>query len=238
MGELFTFGLVHGAWHGAWCWKYLEKDLRQAGHETVSMDLPIDDPEANFDDYSDVVANKLKGHDNIVLVGHSRAGNVIPRVGGKIALRKLVYLCASFEPATTGRPTVREQKICPPRNSETFHKGINELPNGLTTFDPALAQELFYHDCPANLAEWAASQLRPQRRGGYEPPLLQWPNVPETTIICQQDRVVSPTWSRYASHEWLGLQPVFFPGGHSPFLSRPKELAQTLINLSQDNALQ
>ena len=48
-----TFGLVHGAWHGAWCWERLTPLLRQAGHDVVAMDLPVDDNSASFDTYAD-----------------------------------------------------------------------------------------------------------------------------------------------------------------------------------------
>jgi pimeloyl-ACP methyl ester carboxylesterase len=35
-----TFVLVHGAWHGAWCWYKVVPRLRQAGHEVIAPDLP------------------------------------------------------------------------------------------------------------------------------------------------------------------------------------------------------
>jgi hypothetical protein len=53
-----TFALVHGAWHGAWCWESLAALLRQAGHEVVAMDLPIEDGSASFEDH----AGQLERH--------------------------------------------------------------------------------------------------------------------------------------------------------------------------------
>src|SRR6202012_3413024 len=75
-----AFVLVHGAWHGSWCWDLLIPQLRQLGHETVAADLPIGDPAASFDDYADLVVEAAEGHDDIVVVGHSWAGQVIPIV--------------------------------------------------------------------------------------------------------------------------------------------------------------
>ena len=46
-----TFGLVHGAWHGAWCWDLLIPELERRGHSAVAMDLPCEDPKASFSDY-------------------------------------------------------------------------------------------------------------------------------------------------------------------------------------------
>jgi hypothetical protein len=54
-----TFALVHGAWHGAWCWERLTPILQQAGHGVVAMDLPIEDCSASFDTYADVVCVAL-----------------------------------------------------------------------------------------------------------------------------------------------------------------------------------
>ena len=41
-----TFALVHGAWHGAWCWEPVMAELERRGHRAVAVDLPCDDPAA------------------------------------------------------------------------------------------------------------------------------------------------------------------------------------------------
>jgi pimeloyl-ACP methyl ester carboxylesterase len=89
------FALVHGAWHGAWCWERLTPLLQRAGHAVVAMDLPIDDNSVSFDAYADVVCAALDGcNDDIVLVGHSYGGHTIPLVAARRPVRHLVYLCA------------------------------------------------------------------------------------------------------------------------------------------------
>src|ERR1700735_1625644 len=90
-----TFALVHGAWHGAWCWESLAPLLRQAGHEVVAMDLPIEDGSASFEDYADVVCASLDGYgDDVVVVGHSFGGLTIPLVAARRPVGHLGYLCA------------------------------------------------------------------------------------------------------------------------------------------------
>jgi pimeloyl-ACP methyl ester carboxylesterase len=39
-----TFVLVHGGFHGGWCWAPLVERLEALGHDTVAPDMPIDDP--------------------------------------------------------------------------------------------------------------------------------------------------------------------------------------------------
>jgi pimeloyl-ACP methyl ester carboxylesterase len=70
-----TFALVHGAWHGAWCWGAVTPFLTGAGHEVVSPELPSDDGSADFDAYADFVCTALSGYDDeVVVVAHSLGG--------------------------------------------------------------------------------------------------------------------------------------------------------------------
>jgi hypothetical protein len=50
-----TFGLVHGAWHGAWCWQYLAKELEARGFASITPELPIDDAAAGLAEYANTV---------------------------------------------------------------------------------------------------------------------------------------------------------------------------------------
>lgn len=69
-----TFALVHGAWHGAWCWQRLTPELEERGHHVIAVDLPCDDPEAAFEDYADVAAQALPHMDQTM-----SSSSVIPR---------------------------------------------------------------------------------------------------------------------------------------------------------------
>jgi pimeloyl-ACP methyl ester carboxylesterase len=110
-----TFVLVHGAWHGAWCWRRVEKLLRARGHEVfvptltgvadrshlLSADVGID---THVADVINLV--KWEGLKDIVLVGHSYAGVVISAVAEKIEknIASIVFLDA-FLPETGQRMT-------------------------------------------------------------------------------------------------------------------------------------
>jgi hypothetical protein len=79
-----TYSLVHGAWHGGWCWDRLRAELEAHGHVVHAPDLPCDDPDADFDDYAAVVPPAD------VVVGHSLAGHTITRVPARVH----VFVCA------------------------------------------------------------------------------------------------------------------------------------------------
>jgi pimeloyl-ACP methyl ester carboxylesterase len=69
--------LVHGSYHGAWCWDLLRPELERLGHRVITMDLPISDPTLGAADYARVVENALEAKGKPVLVGHSMAGLVV-----------------------------------------------------------------------------------------------------------------------------------------------------------------
>ena len=64
-------------------------------------------------------------------------------------------------------------------------------------------------------------------------PLRRWPDVPVAYILGTDDRVVSHGYSNRAAREQLGVDPIEMAGGHSPFLSRPRELATLLEGLME-----
>ena len=230
-----TFALVHGAWHGAWCWELLSPFLRRPGHDVVAMDLPCDDGSASFDTYADVVCDALKGRDDdVVLVGHSLAGMTIPLVAVRRPVRHLVYLCATIP--DIGRSMfdqLRDEPILNP----AYVKGLSEpdMQNRTVWVDLKLACELIFADCDESTSEAAVNRLRPQSRSPFSAPfsLAQFPAVACTSVICGEDQYVSPEWSRRVARDRLGMDLVELPGGHSPFLSRPSELADVLLHLAE-----
>lgn len=230
MAETTTFGLVHGAWHGAWCWQYVSSEIERAGYDSVAVDLPIDNPAATFDDYAAVAAERFEKCEDLVLVGHSRAGNVLPRMAGLISIRKMIYIAGSFQPITLKSLGDKTDKL-PSRALPRFLAGIRETGDNMTVFDPDLAGDVFYHDCSDADKEWAISQLRPQRSTKDDPPLEAWPEIAQDYIVCSEERVINPEWSRRVC-ALLGITVHHIESGHSPFLSRPKELSSKLIELA------
>jgi pimeloyl-ACP methyl ester carboxylesterase len=105
MSNKKTFVLVHGAWHGSWCWARVRNALSGAGHEVFTPTLTgvgershLLSPTVNLSTHIDDVVNLIKweGLSDIVLCGHSYAGGVISGVADRLAsrIRSLVYLDA------------------------------------------------------------------------------------------------------------------------------------------------
>jgi pimeloyl-ACP methyl ester carboxylesterase len=100
-----TFVLVHGAWHGAWCWRRVARLLARNGHEVFAPTLTglgershLFGPGIDLDTHILDIVNEVKwqGLNDIVLVGHSYGGLVVSGVAEKAetAIASLVMLDA------------------------------------------------------------------------------------------------------------------------------------------------
>jgi pimeloyl-ACP methyl ester carboxylesterase len=78
-----TVVLVHGAWHGDWCWDLLIKQLGAAGLDVATVDNPsVQSSTASLQDDADNVRALLDEIGGpVVLVGHSYGGGVISDAG-------------------------------------------------------------------------------------------------------------------------------------------------------------
>jgi pimeloyl-ACP methyl ester carboxylesterase len=227
-----TFALVPGAWHGAWCWERLVPELETLGHRALALDLPIGDLTKAHSHYATHVVELLADEDeDIVLVGHSLSGFTVPLVAARRPLRLQVYLAGlvprpgvdiatlfSEEPVVARPELMRQQRH----------------PDGWSWWEPDDAREAMYHDCSAGDAAWATSRLRPQARAAsVEPcPLDALPDVPAAYVLCRDDRLVSADWVRELGAPRVGATVHELPGGHSPFVSRPRELAALLHTIA------
>jgi hypothetical protein len=231
-----TFGLVHGAGHGAWCWERLVPALEARGHRAVAVDLPCDDPAAGCVRYAEIVDAALPPAEDLVLVGHSLAGLTIPLVAARRPLRRLVFLCAlipSFGLSLLDQLAADPEMYDPVLRG---HPGRVTDPDGSTWFrDEAAARDVFYHDCAPDDVRRAFARLRRQAAAPRrEPcPLAAWPPASPAYVLCRDDRAVSPAWSRREAAARLGVQPIELEGSHSPFYSRPAELAAVLDRLAR-----
>src|SRR3954452_22145540 len=99
-----TFVLVHGAWHGGWCWRDVAAELTAAGHDVLTptssgcAERARLAPHADLSAHIEELAGLLYFADlrEVVLVGHSYAGLVISGAAARAAARiaRLVYLDA------------------------------------------------------------------------------------------------------------------------------------------------
>lgn len=107
--------------------------------------------------------------------------------------------------------------------------------DGAMTFaDFEGAWKYFYHDCDEATARWAFDRLGPERFGDttvtpVHVPAFWAADLPRSFIRCEQDRSM-PKWLADTVTERLGVEQLTIDASHSPFLSRPAELAELLVH--------
>lgn len=220
-----VFGLLHGAFEGAWCWDLLTPELHRLGHETIAVDLPIDDVMATWDDHADVALQAFAGHDTIV-VAHSRSGRMVPRLLQRGKFTDVILLSAAI-PGGLRPPPYRSGGAPATGAVSKQARKVDDL--GRTICTDEVAARLF-SDCTADIVAWAMANARPQHELDV-PDDSPWPPVNVSYIYGEQERAVDPVWIQRACRDRLGIEAMAYPGGHSLFMSRPRELAGALDSL-------
>ena len=229
-----VFTLVHGGLHGAWCWDRLVPALEARGHDAVAMDLPVSDA-VGADAYAAAVLDAVAPIDeDLVVVGHSLMGATIPLVAAARPVHALVYLCAVIpEPGRSVADVSAEQLDFPGSRLDAALQSVDAegrlVPAGVDA-----ARAMFWSDCPDDVAAWGYPLLRPQHMAPMTEvsPMAAWPDVRSHVIVCERDPLAPPAWVRHRAQTHLGVEPIELPGGHSPFLSRPDDLADVLVTFA------
>jgi pimeloyl-ACP methyl ester carboxylesterase len=209
-----TYVLIHGAGDVGWYWHLVEAELRGRGNDVVAPDLPCDDDSAGLSDYADAVVDAIAERTDLVVVAQSFGGFTAPLVCDRVAVDLLV-LVAPMIPVPGEAPA-------------DYWTNTRYEEEAREHFDDTIA--LFYQDVPPGLASQALQRGRRQSEARmHEPlPLEAWPEVPTRVLLCRDDRLFPASFVRRVARERLGLTPDEMDGGHTPALSRPKELADRL----------
>ena len=225
MPEQAAFVLVHGAWHGAWCWDAIAPALEAAGHRVEAIELPFTSPD---DDVAEVVATLDRIEGPKLLVGHSYGGQLISEAAsGRSDVTRLVYVCA-FTPD-------REETLMSLIASApaTPLSDANKLEGDALLVEPERATEAFYALSPPELAKRAIARLRPFR---VLPPLSErrepaWKKIPSTYVLCSEDQALHPELQRRMAERCSDT--VTLASDHSPFLSTPEDLVRILLDAAR-----
>ena len=237
-----TFVLIHGGWHGAWCWDKVAPLLEQAGHEVVRFDLPghgedrTPAVEVTLEGYTDRVVEALDAlSEPVVLVGHSLGGTAISQAAERRPekIEKLVYLCALLLPSGKGAIEASQED----GGSVILQNAEVEEDRGRIILSETGMREALYHDCPEEDFERARRLISPQPLAPLATPVEvtegNFGSVRRTYIHTTQDRVVSPAAQEKMYTELPCEKVVSMATGHLPFFAAPEELAGHLDSLAK-----
>lgn len=216
-----TVVLVHGAFHGAWCWDRLVPALAARGVEAEAVELPFT---SLADDAATVAAAIEKIDGPVLAVGHSYGGAVI--TGGAEGADHLLYLAALMPDPEL--PVVLE--------ASPAMGGIRAGEDGFAYFDPELAVDCFYHRSSPEDAKWAVSHMRSMpvstMSSSMQPEAVAWRKVPSTYVVCTDDRSINPDGQRELFAPRAG-RTIEIDSDHSPFLCKVDELADVVADIAR-----
>ncbi|QLL08865.1 alpha/beta fold hydrolase [Mycobacterium vicinigordonae] len=232
------FALLHGGMHFGSCWDAVAAELVAKGHRVVAPDLPVDDDSAGAVQWARVAIDAIERAGasserqdrpgDIVVVAHSIAGLCAPVIATLRPVRQLAFVGGLLP--VPGQSFVHHLSANPDAISFPEPQEHGAGPFGLT-WDSV--RDGFYHDCPEALARRAFDGLRHQSFTVFTErcPIDRWPDAPSTYVLLRDDRAVGQSWARRNAVERIGASIVELDGGHSPFFSRPAELAAILLRL-------
>jgi pimeloyl-ACP methyl ester carboxylesterase len=232
-----TVVLVHGAWHGAWCWEPVLDLLDDAGVPSLALDLPGhgDSAEPLSDLAGDAASLRaaLDTLDAAVVCGHSFGGTVVSQgAAGHPAVRHLVFLTAF--PLLPGESAMNAAagEVEPDAGTSELSDALRSADNGMLTLDPERAIPALYADCAEDVAAKAAARLGLQAMAELRgvATTAAWQDTPSTYIVCTEDRAVTPALQRALAKRCTHT--IEWPTSHSPFLSRPELVADLLAGLA------
>lgn len=226
--------LVHGAFHGAWCWHRLQPLLAARGHEVAVLDLPgngVDRTplaDVSFEACVGRVAGALAPGETTVLVGHSMAGQLIGEVAERspARVRQLIFL-AAFVPEA-GRSL---SELAAETEPTDFSRGLSFREGALHLASEATVPA-FFEDCDEAARALAQSCLVPQApqplSGASGVTTAAYGSVPKAYIACRQDRAIALT-DQLRMAAAAGIEVVTeLATGHSPFFADPEGLAAAI----------
>jgi len=235
-----TYLLIHGGWHGAWCWDKVTPLLEAEGHTVIAPDLPGhgDDNTPLSDVTLDIYARATVGFaaqasEPVIVVGHSMTGisNSQAVEYAPEKFRAQVFMAAFLLSdgqclLDLAKPDTENLVL---RNL-TFSKDQSTM-----TFNLDAVQDALYGECSDEDIAHAKTLLHAQASAPFGTPVQltegRWGQVPRYYVECLRDRAITPK-SQKAMYTANPCEKVFtIDTDHSPFMSRPEELVRHLSSI-------
>ncbi|MBM7520353.1 alpha/beta fold hydrolase [Nocardioides nitrophenolicus] len=212
--------LVHGAWHGAWCWEPVIPHLEQHGLTVHTVDLPSSGSGGTLADDAEAVRAAVAAvGDQVVLVGHSYGGMAISEASaGAATVDHLVYVTAFLLPAGLSLLDA-VGGTAPPWWI------VDENAGTVGVTDPVA---VFFEDVDEPTRNAAVARLSPQSLASFQGRLTGagWTEHPSTYVVGEVDAAIPPVAQEAMSASAGTVRRL--ATGHSPFLVRPAELAELI----------
>jgi pimeloyl-ACP methyl ester carboxylesterase len=234
-----TFVLVHGAWHGGWCWHKVKSLLEKQGHNVITPDLPGHGKdqtrlaEVTLQSFVERVIEIIDAQpEPVILVGHSMGGMVITQAAEvrPDRIQRLVYLTAYLP--RNGESLIQLAQ----RDTEAIilpNLIVNEQEGWVAPKEGAI-RALFYHDCSDEDFANAQARMNPKETLAASRTPVQisdekFGRVPRSYIRCLNDRAIGPLLQKQMAIAAPCQLVLLLNTSHSPFFAAPEKLVNHLL---------
>jgi pimeloyl-ACP methyl ester carboxylesterase len=238
-----TYVLIHGAWHGGWCWRKVVPLLESKGHTVVAPDLPShgDDKTpastVTLTTYADKICTVAGAQgEPVILLGHSLGGVAITQAAENCPdrIRVLVYLCAFLPRNGDSLLTWAQQDT-----ESLLTPNIVAVAEGVLDLRRDAVHEGLYGHCSPEDEAFAVSRLSLQSATPIATPVVtspeRWGSIPRYYIECADDRAVPLRLQREMQRHSPCQQTFSIDTDHSPFFSTPETLAEILLRIGEQS---
>jgi len=241
-----TFVLVHGAWHGGFCWAAVINELAKRGDRSYPVDLPgnnanpLDRAKVNLKAYVDSVVKFIEDHQlrNVVLAGHSMAGLVMPGVVASVPdrIKRVVFVTAmvaedgksAFDPDAPSTAAI----IATANSRYDKSLAIEAMADNFRNF--------FMQDAKREMQDWVLGTLCPQPVQPFLDPVdmksFHATGVPQSYLVCENDLAPDghPLWHPTYSGRLKNPSIRKIKSGHEVMFTHPKECAEALYEFARE----
>lgn len=235
-----TYILVHGSFHGAWCWERIVPQLLVEKHEVIAIDLPghgqdtTPIPNCTLNAYVNTVLRAIdQAKQHVVLVGHSFGGVIINQAAEyrPHKIKRMVYITAMIP--QSGQSAIQ---LVDPASQVGPNLIINQAEGWAFVQEEAI-QPIYYTQCSADDVAFAREHLvKEPLLPNLEPLYLTEENfgrVHKAFIECTKDNCLTIGFQRQLYGQTSGIKEVYsIESDHSPFLSHPTDLGKILLDLA------
>ena len=234
--------LIHGAWHGAWCWRRVLPGLRAAGHGAHAVTLTgvgerahLLRPDLRLRDHIADVLGLIDAEelgDDLVLVGHSYGGLVMTGVADALLARGLKPRHLVYVDAVTPHPGESWSSQHAPETVRARLEAAAQRPGGAMPPPDAAVFGLDGAD-----RDWVNRRQTPQPAGVYQDRLdfdaARIATLPRTFIDCTAPALPTIAVMRERVRREPGWQVVELATGHDPMISAPEALVTLLLDCAR-----
>jgi pimeloyl-ACP methyl ester carboxylesterase len=235
-----TFVLVHGGSLGAWSWAAVIAQLQKLGHRAMAVDLagrgesPYDLAKVTLAVHIDTVSRYIeeRGLRDVVLVGHSMAGLIIPNVAVRMPerIKRLIFMSALV---------MRDGEVA----MEVFRRGGVGGRNGPGRSRESLTERFRRHQLPdasRDLQDFVIAAIVPDQMAVLSEPTPMKDfyalDPPTSVVILEDDLAIDPLRFHPLFTERLRNPTIrSIKSGHGVMFTKPVELARALAELAEDS---